>query len=674
MHSLSGRAALAVGDRFASLDYRPDIDGLRAVAIVPVLAFHAGLPGWSGGFVGVDVFFVISGYLITSLILGEYARGSFTFWGFVERRARRLAPAMVPVLVATLLAGYFLFLPNAFQELAKSVMMFSAFAANHYFLGESGYFDFHGPAPLLHTWSLSVEEQFYLAFSLTLLGVLRWAPRRLEIVIVTAGLLSFATAVALIEIGQESAAFYLSPSRFWELLIGAWLALGHLPTPSAIAAACCRAAGLLLIAAAVFLYSGNLPFPGPAALVPTVGAALVILAGTAEGEDPAYRLLASRAAVYVGRISYSLYLWHWPLLVFAGIYADVLPDWYRLPVTAFAFVPAALSYRFVERPFRKRAWLPGRGTMLATAVSTTVAFLVAGAWIDYDKGLPLRLPAEVRAALQTDPLLRDPLFESCLSFERGETGTFCELGDTGRQRIDFAVWGDSHAAAERRLFDRLASDFGLRGVLLSAAGCAAHMPFNHPRKHQKCQDYSRRAEAFIAEHDIPVVFLAARWCLYVDFASCLGPVEGVLDGRMVDQSAKRAEFKGLLTATVERLAKAGRRIWLVQPVPEFGWDVPSVAAEALLRGVPTRALELPRDRFVAANALPLEVMDKLDDGVRVREIATMDALCPGDICVPTDPEGRPFYRDSNHLSVRGAALLAPRLEPAFREMQESAWR
>jgi peptidoglycan/LPS O-acetylase OafA/YrhL len=670
MGFLSHRAAGA-GHQYRDLDYRPDIDGLRAVAIIPVLAFHADLPGWSGGFVGVDVFFVISGFLITSLILAEHARGTFSFWGFMERRARRLVPATVPVLAATLLAGWFLFLPNTFQELAKSVMMLCGLAANHYFLSESGYFDFHGPAPLLHTWSLSVEEQFYLAFSVTLLAVLSWMPRRLEVVIAVAALLSFATAAALIETGHETAAFYLSLSRFWELLIGAWLALGRLPQPGPVAAGCCRALGLLLIAGAVFLYDPATPFPGVAALVPTAGAALVIFAGRAPGDDPAYRLLASRGAVYVGRISYSLYLWHWPLLVFAGLYAEVLPSWYRLPVAAFALIPAALSYHFVERPFRKRIWLPQRMQMLA-ATATFIAMLVAvGHWIDHGKGLPFRLPADVQLALQEDGMLADPMQTSCTS--RAETGKLCDLGDALQPRIDFALWGDSHAAADQSVFDRLASEHGLHGVLFTLPGCSAIMNYLYPRPDARCDQFNRDVEAFIAERHIQTVFLVARWCVYADLSMCLGPLRGeAANGPIADQTDKRAHFPGMLAGLVDRLKTAGHTVWLVQPVPEFRADWRTMTAEALLRGLPIERFVVSREKYLAANDFIFGVLRGLDDGKRVREIAVLDVLCPGSTCQATDTSGLPYYRDADHLSVKGAQLLAPQLAPAFQEMQESA--
>jgi peptidoglycan/LPS O-acetylase OafA/YrhL len=671
MGFLSHRAAGA-GHQYRDLDYRPDIDGLRAVAIVPVLAFHAGLPGWSGGFVGVDVFFVISGFLITSLILAEHARGTFSFWGFMERRARRLVPATVPVLAATLLAGWFLFLPNDFQELAKSVMMLCGLAANHYFLSESGYFDFHGPAPLLHTWSLSVEEQFYLAFSVTLLAILTWMPRRLEVVIAVAALLSFATATALIETGRENAAFYLSLSRFWELLIGAWLALGRMPEPGPLAARCCRALGLLLIAGAVFLYDSATPFPGVAALAPTLGAALVIFAGTGPSDDPAYRLLASRGAVYVGRISYSLYLWHWPLLLFAGLYAEILPSWYRLPVAAFALIPATLSYHFVERPFRKRIWLPQRAQMLGATVLFAALLVAVGHWIDHGKGLPFRLPADVQLALQEDPLLTDPQVASCTTFT--ELGKACALGNLLRPRIDFAVWGDSHAAADRPVFDRLAAEQGLHGVLFTHPGCAADMSYFYPRPDARCDQFNRDVEAFIAKNDIPTVFLVARWCLYADASLCLDPVpiDGRHDGRLPDQTAKRASFPGMLAGLVDRLKMAARTVWLMQPVPEFRTDVRTMTAEALLRGLPTDGFVLPREKYLAANDYIFGILRELDDGKRVREISVLEILCPGATCLATDPNGLPYYRDANHLSARGAQLLAPHLAPAFQEMQENA--
>ena len=491
---------------------------------------------------------------------------------------------------------------------------------------------------------------------MTLLATLRWAPRRLEAVIVAAGLLSFATAIFLIETGRDSAAFYLAVSRFWELLIGAWLALGRLRQPAADTARLCRALGLLLIAAAVFLYSGDTPFPGLTALLPTLGAALVILAGTASDNDPAYRLLALPGSVYVGKMSYSLYLWHWPLLVFAGIYADVLPDWYRIPVAAFAFVPAALSYRFVERPFRKRIWLPAKAQLLATVASVTAIFLAVSTWIDHGHGLPFRLPAQAQLALQHDPMLIDPLFASCLGLEQRETATYCGLGDTQRRRIDFAVWGDSHAAAERPVFDRLASNLGLRGVLFSHPGCVAGRSYFYPHKDAGCEKYSRDADAFIAAHDIPVLFLAARWCLYADPSSCLSPVPGAIDGQFVDQSAKRADFAAMLTGTVERLAIAGHTVWLVHPVPEYPADVLTIVAQALLRGVPTRGLECCASNTSPPTRSSWASLGKLDDAVRVREITLVNVLCPRTTCLPTDADGRPYYRDGHHLGIRGAEL------------------
>ena len=338
----------------------------------------------------------------------------------MERRARRLVPAMVPVLVATWLAGYFLFLPDPFKDLSKSIVMLCLFAVNHYFLSATGYFDANDLMPLLHTWSLSVEEQFYLSFSLTVLAVLKWMPRRLQLVLVALAVLSFATAVALMETGQHSAAFYLAVSRFWEFLIGSWLALGCLPKPNARWGVICRGTGLIMIGCAVFLFDANTPFPGLAALLPTVGAALVIFAGNGPESDFLYRLLASRGAVHLGKISYSLYLWHWPLLVYAGIFAHVLPDWYRAPVVGLSFVLAGWSFRYVERPFRKRIWLPRRTQVLAATVGVATALLAGSGWVVKTKGLPSRLPAEVQKVLSYGDPFKDPLIETCSSFERVE--------------------------------------------------------------------------------------------------------------------------------------------------------------------------------------------------------------------------------------------------------------
>jgi peptidoglycan/LPS O-acetylase OafA/YrhL len=350
---LAPETVLPGGRSRPALGYRADIDGLRAVAVVPVLLFHAGFPAFGGGFVGVDVFLVISGYLITANILGHSDGGRFSVIDFYARRIRRIFPALFAMLLGTAAIGLLVLLPGDLADLGREVSAATAFASNVLYWRETGYFEATaGQKLLLHTWSLAVEEQFYVAFPL-----LMYLAARADIsrVLVIAGALALSFALALWGVRHEPAAtFYLAPTRAWELLLGALLAAGAIPAPARRRVRDgLSLLGLGLIAWGVLAFSPRTPFPGASALVPCLGAALVIHAG-AGGRSLGGRLLGSPATVFVGLISYSLYLWHWPLLVLAKYYAvRELTGAEVLAVLLLSVLVATVSWRFVERPFGK---------------------------------------------------------------------------------------------------------------------------------------------------------------------------------------------------------------------------------------------------------------------------------------------------------------------------------
>ncbi len=334
---------------------RADIDGLRALAVVPVVLYHFHVAPFGGGYVGVDVFFVISGFLITGLIHAEMRSGEYSLAAFYERRARRILPALFAVVAAAAVAALFLLFPADLRRFGESVAATALFVSNFDFWQQSGYFDAGAEAkPLLHTWSLAVEEQFYLLFPL-LLGLFRSAGRR--------GLLLLAGGLALASFGfglwavraYPAMAFYLAPARVWELMLGAILALAEVPRPPRWIAEALSLLGLALLAVAVFAFSPDTPMPGANALLPCLGAALLIYANGA-GDTLAARGLSLRPMVFAGLISYSLYLWHWPVFVFAR-YLRVAPlgAAETLALIALSVGLAVLSWRFVERPFRDPA-------------------------------------------------------------------------------------------------------------------------------------------------------------------------------------------------------------------------------------------------------------------------------------------------------------------------------
>lgn len=358
------------------MTYRPEIDGLRAVAVLSVLFFHA-FPAWlPGGFVGVDIFFVISGYLITSILLKEMSAGKFSFLRFYERRARRILPPLLPVLLFTIAIGVILLSSSQFADFVKSLKANALFASNWYFLKSISYFDSPGvTTPLLHTWSLSIEEQFYFVFPALLLMATKLSRR--AVIPMTAVLLiaSFLLAEQLIAKNKLDAAFYNSAARFWELLVGGSLAAAGQMRLSRRMATLLEVAGLAMICFAILTYDQQTRFPGASALVPTLGAALLIATG---GRGAVARVLASRPMTAIGLISYALYLWHWPLLVAVHLITPTPEPLAMIGVVAASLILAWLSYVLIERPVRTKRALASRRSVLAVAgLAVLGAFLLS---------------------------------------------------------------------------------------------------------------------------------------------------------------------------------------------------------------------------------------------------------------------------------------------------------
>lgn len=661
------------GERQA-LPHRADIDGLRAVAVVPVVLYHADVGALSGGFVGVDVFFVISGFLITSLILRETAAGTFSYTGFLERRARRLVPAAVPVIAFVLIAGWFLLTPDHYVELGRSIVYFCLFAANHYFLGETDYFAASVPSPLLHTWSLSVEEQFYLVYSAALLAILRYRPGLLRPVLCAAMLVSFAYAATLLQEGSRNEAFYLTAARFWELLAGAMLAIFPQPRLAAPMAASIRAAGLAMIAIAVFGFDETTLFPGASALLPVAGAVLVMLAGASATTDPLGKLLCSSAVTYVGRLSYALYLWHWPLLVFAGIASTQLPDWYRWPVVGLAVVLAALSYHAVETPWRRRRVMPSARAMLTGTVSVGALAITAGGLIDVARGVPWRLPEAARKALAFTSPYADGMDRRCLYTTLEDQASPCRLGADAAEP-DFILWGDSHAFSAWPAFDRLAREHGRSGILATWPSCAPMVGYDRAGQQTgECADNNAAALRLIGETGIRNIVLAARWVAYSENPLLLPradrpqPPEDLLSALPDADSTSRASFRELLAANVALHHRAGRKVWLIGTIPTYPFNVPNAIVGAIMSRGDLGAIGRFRTQIERQNHYSDSVMRALQTRGLADHAALDGIFCPRTRCVVVDGDGVSLYFDEQHLTGEGAWLMRPVLEPIFDAM------
>jgi peptidoglycan/LPS O-acetylase OafA/YrhL len=651
--------------------YRPEIDGLRALAILPVVLFHYRVPGFRGGFVGVDVFFVISGYLITSLIQTEMTRGTFSLAHFYERRVRRIFPGLFAMLAVVSAVAYVFFFPVDLVRYAQSLFATALFGANFEFWREAGYFDaFANQKPLLHLWSIAVEEQFYVLFPALLILMRRSAPR---LRVAAMGFIFLASFVlSAWGVGAAPVAtFYLLPARAWELMLGALLALGAIPAiRSRMTSDVLAALGLILIGVAVFAFTSETPFPGPAALVPCAGAALVIHAGHPE-RTLTGRMLAARPLVFIGLISYSLYLWHWPVFVFATYVPFHEPAGVQsVALIALSFVLAALSWRFVEQPFRKsrrhltrRALFPGA----AFTAGITAASAVFAASTD---GLPERLQPQLQRILaeQDD---HEPRIANCFGMTAADARErrLCTIGAKG-VAPSFILWGDSHADAILPAVSQAAARAGRAGLFAGGEACPPLLGVTTPMP--DCRAFNDAVMARAKDAHIREVILESRWAKYAE-----GTAYGAEPkGRVVvltDDACTAGEIahdnhdvfaRGLLR-TVDRLKVLRKEIVIVAAVPEIGWPVPAVLARRALakdtnaaNGEPRLGTYLARQKFV------LSTFDRLKQENTARVLYPHRILCATGSC-EVALNGVPLYRDEHHLSVFGSYQLTPLLQQAF---------
>ncbi len=425
----------------STIIYWPHIDGLRAIAILLVLFFHAGFQEVSGGFVGVDIFFVISGFLITGIIVREVKAGSFSFVHFYERRIKRICPALFITLFLSAIAGIFLLVPQDLQMLGRSISSAVFFYANSHFYQQVGYFD--GPAtdkPLLHTWSLAVEEQFYLIWPLLFLLLYRFVSRKALPHVILALLCLSLVASQLILETSPSAVFYLLPYRAWELLLGAYIALIDPQAPSKRIATVCGVLGFAAIAYAAVGFSSATPFPGVHALVPCAGAALLIIAGLRSNFISSY-VLRANPLCFVGKISYSLYLFHWPAFSLTRMALDRDTTKVEgLIIIAGSIGAATLSWWFLESPARRATFR--FQALVGITASGMLALWGCGSLFNLTHGLPFRVPASVIQADAAREVSRKGNNTECRTDPAlGLLG--CGIGSPPHDnQYDFVIWGD----------------------------------------------------------------------------------------------------------------------------------------------------------------------------------------------------------------------------------------
>lgn len=646
-----------------SLTYRPDIDGLRAIAVIPVVLYHFRVPGFGGGFVGVDVFFVISGFLITSLLFGELGAGEFSILRFYERRARRIFPALFTVMAASLAAGIAVFFPRDLLRLAESTAATALFVSNFDFWLQSGYFDVGADLkPLLHTWSLAVEEQFYVVFPALL--YLMHTRKRASLLLLVSALAVTSFGLGVWAVNQyPSAAFYLAPYRTWELMLGAILALGEFPMPKwPWVGDLLSVLGLVGIAWAVFCFTSQTPFPGLSALFPCLGAAALVFAGRREG-GTVQRILATRPLVFVGLVSYSFYLWHWPIHVFANYVFGSSPG---ITLTSalilLSFGLAVLSWRYIERPFRQRQWISRRSIFRLGGMATATSLAISGLLFAVH-GLPQRFAPNIRLInAEADDI--EPRRHACFNVSAQDitAGRLCTIGAVVPRAASFVLWGDSHADALMPAIDAAAARAGRKGFFIGHGRCPPLLRLSlTDEPTARCAQLNDAALRVALSKEISDVILVARWAYY-DQGAGYGPdakeVRHLidLDPPATEDASQHESFARILARTVGILITSGKRVTIVAPVPEPGFDVPEALARDASFGL-HEARALPFIEYRSRNAFVLNDLENLRRRYGVRVVEPARLLCSSQQC-ELQRDGKPLYVDHHHLSVFGAREIS----------------
>jgi peptidoglycan/LPS O-acetylase OafA/YrhL len=656
--------------------YRADIDGLRAISILAVVLFHFGVPYFDGGFVGVDVFFVISGYLITNLVVSDLRKGSFSFANFYARRARRLMPTLVIVMAVTFAAALAIMTPEDFAAFSKSLFYTLIFAANLFFADQGGYFASSLElAPLLHMWSLAIEEQFYFIWPLLCVVAFRYAPRHLLTVAVLALVASFAASVAGVE-QRPLAAFFQPHTRIWELLFGCVLALRAVPLRP-LAADLVGIVGFGLILAAVFGFDGRTPFPGTSALVPVLGATFVIWSSRT-GPSLVGRVLSAKPLVFIGLVSYAWYLWHWPLITFFRYQLERNPSGVETVVMiALSFALAVACWAFVERPVRQGLWWKPRWRTFGTALAAALP-LVALAAVGYvSNGFIGRYPEAIRGLTREELSTRGKDWKCAKSAQ--SVGDRCPVWRAGDDAPGILLWGDSHAAVIRSVFRDAAEQANVSVAYIGLPGCPPLTGAGRKRRHNRpdtCQNLNAEVDDLLRWRKYSDVVLVARWDYYAvgkHPSEENDPEQHYLrDDKST--SASLAENKAVmargLQRTIEAVTASGARAWLVMEPPYVGYNTPNRLAREIMNGQsPDRMFGIGAAEKAKRSAFIRELVA----GLPVTVIDPAEVLCDADHCLAVDG-GKPLYFDDNHLSIYGTARLAPLLEGLIAHAKERVER
>lgn len=629
------------------MNYRREIDGLRALAVLPVILFHAGFQTFSGGFVGVDVFFVISGYLITSILLAELQQGDFSIINFYERRARRILPALFFIMFVCLPFAWLWLLPQDLKEFSESLAAVSGFASNVLFWKTTGYFESDAALkPLLHTWSLAVEEQYYLFFPVLLMLIWRTGKNLISSLLVIIFVLSLCLAQWGFFAGPE-AKFYLLPTRAWELLIGAFLAFYSLGrdkiASSKMLSESGGVIGFILILYAIFYFDNSTPSPSLYILVPTIGAGLIIFYSSSE--TAVGKLLGNKSLVFVGLLSYSAYLWHQPILAFAKHRSlDEISHLEALLLIFLTFILSFFSWRYVETPFRDKERF-SRSIIFKMGLIGSLFFIAVGFSGHLSNGFENRF--SYKKAFDGDvghidfhKYVADKYFrctpESIAMHALKWQGFLRCMQSKKEANVDIALLGDSHA---EHLFIGLAESLPNKNI---GFYIKSSYPFvGNP-------EFDEIFEEILPNQSIHTVLLTMSWV------------------RRVEQIPKNTTLEKELIKTLSALDAAGKTVYLLDDIPKFPF--PPERCKFLADGFHRTICDTPKSRIVNYEKLYLPTLISVSERFsNVHFLKIRDLLC-GEIMCSMVKNSVLMYRDSNHLNILGSQYVGAEIVQHYPEL------
>ena len=684
----------------SKLSYRAEIDGLRAIAVVSIILYHAqlvfsGRNWFEGGYIGVDIFFVISGYLITRIILYDLQiKDTFSFLNFYERRARRILPMLFVVIIVSIPFAWQNLLSKEFEEYAKSILTSIFFSSNFFFYFSTIEYGADSALlkPFLHTWSLGIEEQFYLLFPILTIFTFKFFHKYFLTILLGLSLLSLQFA-ELMEVRNSELNFFLPFSRFWELAVGSLLAYreqNYKTSDEGIGVKILPMLGLYLIIYSILFFDEKTPHPSFQTLIPIIGVSLIIWFSSKD--ELVGKVLSSKPLVWIGLISYSAYLWHFPIFAFyrIGLFDEEMGIQAATVMIILTFLLSFISYKLIEKPFRSKV---STKTFLLSISFAFVIIISISSYIILSNGVSsvLRLGFDPKISNFNPNIITtaepsylygdDKVCDSKDAIYFNET-QFCVIGDTNKPKVDFFLVGDSHAMYAQPLLKKISERFNMKGIFGGNSGCLPLLgiyPLRgspHPNDWSKrCYGFNQNGYEFVKTNNVNTVFLVARWDYYVDGANKgeLNNISGV-DLKFGDINQTRQVYNEAVKRTFEKYKAIGVKVIVVLQVPHQNKNIKRffekllkyndendrniLFAQALKDGVSLQE-HLLRQKIASS------VWRNLGDTHSKSELIIIDPssdFCSADICRYITHDYA-LYTDTNHPSEQGY----DRLEAKFTE-------